>query len=84
MRTVGLELLLAIPVRLSAQSGYLSYSSYLGGDGEDIVHAVATDSAVNAYLAETTSSNFPATARRMPESYCVNLMHMVYNCGVDK
>ena len=46
-----------------AQGSYLSYSTYLGGDGEDIVHAVATDSAGNVYLAgETTSSNFPVTA----------------------
>lgn len=46
-----------------AQGSYLIYSTYLGGDGEDIVHAVATDSAGNVYLAgETTSSNFPVTA----------------------
>lgn len=63
MRAIGLWLLLAIPTRLCAQGSYLSYSSYLGGDGEDIVHAVATDFAGNAYLAgETTSSNFPVTA----------------------
>jgi uncharacterized protein (TIGR03437 family) len=63
MRTIGLCLLLAIPAGLSAQGSYLSYSSYLGGDGEDIVHAIATDSAGNVYLAgETTSSNFPVTA----------------------
>jgi uncharacterized protein (TIGR03437 family) len=62
MRTAGLWLLLAIPGRLSAQGSYLSYSTYLGGDGEDIVHAIATDSASNVYLAgETTSSNFPVT-----------------------
>ena len=54
-------LLLLATSRLSAQS-YLSYSSYLGGDGEDIVHAVATDSQGNVFLAgETTSSNFPVT-----------------------
>ena len=63
MRTVGLWLLLAISARLSAQGSYLNYSTYLGGDGEDIIHAVATDSAGNVYLAgETTSSNFPVTA----------------------
>jgi hypothetical protein len=63
MRTVGLWLLLAIPARLCAQGSYLSYSTYLGGGGEDIIHAVATDSAGNVYLAgETTSSNFPVTA----------------------
>jgi len=63
MRTVGLWLLLAIPTRVCAQGSYLSYSSYLGGDGEDIVHAIAIDFAGNVYLAgETTSSNFPVTA----------------------
>jgi uncharacterized protein (TIGR03437 family) len=62
MRNVPLWLLLAIPARLCAQGSYLSYSTYLGGDGEDIVHAVATDLAGNVYLAgETTSSNFPVT-----------------------
>lgn len=63
MRIVGLWLWLAIPARLCAQGSYLSYSTYLGGDGEDIVHAVATDLTGNVYLAgETTSSNFPVTA----------------------
>jgi len=63
MRTVGLWSWLAIPGLLCAQGSYLSYSTYLGGDGEDIVHAVATDSTGNVYLAgETTSSNFPVTA----------------------
>jgi len=62
-RTVGLWLLLATAARLCAQGSYLSYSTYLGGDGEDIIHAVATDSAGNVYVAgETTSSNFPVTA----------------------
>ena len=62
MRTVGLWLLLAIPAGLCAQGSYLSYSTYLGGDGEDIVHAIATDPAGNVYLAgETTASNFPVT-----------------------
>ncbi len=62
MRTVGLWLLLAISARLSAQGSYLNYSTYLGGDGEDIIHAVTTDFSGNVYLAgETTSSNFPAT-----------------------
>ena len=63
MRNIVLWLLLAIPARLCAQGSYLTYSSYLGGDGEDIIHAVTTDLAGNVYLAgETTSSNFPVTA----------------------
>lgn len=62
MRTAGLWLTLAATARLCAQGSYLSYSTYLGGDGEDIVHAIATDLAGNVYLAgETTSSNFPVT-----------------------
>src|SRR6185369_10320088 len=63
MRTVALWMLLAISANLSAQGSYLSYSTYLGGDGEDVIHSLATDSAGNVYVAgETTSSNFPVTA----------------------
>jgi hypothetical protein len=56
MRLVGLWLLLAIPGRLAAQGGYLSYSTYLGGDSEDLIHAGTTDSAGNVYLAGETTS----------------------------
>lgn len=63
-RNVRLLLLSLLALPLAAQSGsYLSYSSYLGGDGEDLIHAMALDSAGNVYVAgETTSSNFPVTA----------------------
>jgi uncharacterized protein (TIGR03437 family) len=48
---------------LQAGTGALTYSTYLGGDGTDIIHAMAVDAANNVYLTgETFSSNFPVTA----------------------
>ena len=52
-----------LPVCICAQPAFLTYSSYLGGNGVDVVHGVATDSAGNVYVTgETTSSDFPVTA----------------------
>jgi hypothetical protein len=48
---------------LHAATGALTYSTYLGGDGTDIIHAMAVDASNNVYLTgETFSSNFPVTA----------------------
>jgi len=41
----------------------LTYSTYLGGSSNDVVHAMAVDSNGNVYLAgETVSPDFPVTA----------------------
>ena len=57
-------LFLALAARaLQASSGALAYATYLGGDGADIIHAMAVDASNNVYLTgETLSSNFPVTA----------------------
>jgi IPT/TIG domain./Beta-propeller repeat. len=48
--------------RLSADGSALSYSSYLGGSGNDLATAVTVDSSGNAYIAGYTfSTNFPNT-----------------------
>jgi len=46
--------------KLNASGSAIVYSTYLGGSGDDIGHAIAVDSGGNAWLAgETKSSNFP-------------------------
>jgi uncharacterized protein (TIGR03437 family) len=55
--------LLVLPLCASAQQSYLAYSSYLGGNGVDVIHAMATDGQGNVFVTgETTSSDFPVTA----------------------
>jgi uncharacterized protein (TIGR03437 family) len=63
MRVAGLLFLALLAGALQASSGALAYSTYLGGDGADIIHAMAVDASNNVYLTgETLSSNFPVTA----------------------
>jgi hypothetical protein len=61
---VAVLLCLALAARaLLASSGALAYAAYPGGDGADIIHAIAIDASNNVYLTgETLSSNFPVTA----------------------
>ncbi len=52
----------AFLVRLNATGSALTYSGYLGGNGEDQLNGLAIDVAGNAYVAgHTTSTNLPAT-----------------------
>ena len=63
MRVAGLLCLALVARALQASSGALAYATYLGGDGADIIHAMAIDASNNVYLTgETLSSNFPVTA----------------------
>jgi uncharacterized protein (TIGR03437 family) len=63
MRISGLLCLTLAARALQASPGALAYSTYLGGDGADIIHAMAIDASNNIYLTgETLSSNFPVTA----------------------
>jgi uncharacterized protein (TIGR03437 family) len=63
MQICGLFCLALAAQSLQGASGALAYSTYLGGDGADIIHAMAIDSSNNVYLTgETLSSNFPVTA----------------------
>ena len=50
----------AFITKLSSTGSALSYSTYLGGSGEDIGSAIAVDASGRAYVAGyTTSGNFP-------------------------
>ena len=52
----------AFLVRLNTAGSALTYSGYLGGNGEDQLNGLAIDATGNAYVAgHTTSTNLPAT-----------------------
>jgi RHS repeat-associated protein len=51
-------------------SNSLVYSTYLGGNDFDVAYGIAVDSAQNAYLTGTTSSNdFPTTSNGLQKVY---------------
>lgn len=53
----------AFVLKLSSAGTTLSYSSYLGGTGDETGYGIALDGSNNAYVVgETNSSNFPTTA----------------------
>jgi hypothetical protein len=60
--------------KLDAQAQHLVYSTYLGGSASDLLHGLAVDGTMRAYVTGwTTSSNFPT----------VNAIQAVYGGGVD-
>jgi hypothetical protein len=49
--------------KMNGDGSGLSYSTYFGGSGHDVINAIAVDSGGNAYLTGyTTSQDFPITA----------------------
>ncbi|HSQ62827.1 MAG TPA: SBBP repeat-containing protein [Polyangiaceae bacterium] len=53
----------AFVIRLSAAGSALTYSTYLGGSGDDLGFGIAVDGAGGAYVAgSTTSANFPTAS----------------------
>ncbi len=65
---------LALAARaLPGASGALDYSTFLGGDGADVIHAMAIDASNNIYLTgETRSSNFPVTPGAFQQKSAAN------------
>ena len=59
----------AFASKLSPEGSELVYSSYLGGNGNDLGQAIAVDSAGSAYVTgQANSSDFPTTAGAFQES----------------
>jgi uncharacterized protein (TIGR03437 family) len=51
-------------------AGAMSYATYVGGSGLDDAHAIAVDSAGDAWIAgETISPNFPTTANAFSKTF---------------
>ena len=68
--------------KLNAAGTALIYSTYVGGSDQDFGHALAVDSAGNAYVAGTTkSSNFPVTGGAFDRS--LNIPPNCPRCATD-
>jgi hypothetical protein len=60
----------AFVAKISADGATLEYSSYLGGNDEDVGYGIATDNAGNAYVAGLTySANFPVSGGAAQSAY---------------
>jgi hypothetical protein len=60
----------AFVTKFDPASSSLSYSTYLGGSGDDVGTGIAVDSAGDAYVGGTTvSADFPTTAGAFDTSY---------------
>ncbi len=58
----------AFVTRLSADGSSLVYSTYLGGDNDDVAEAIAVDAQGNAYVTGRTSDDFPTTTGSFNET----------------
>jgi hypothetical protein len=57
-------------VKLNSEGTELTYSTFLGGDGGDLAHAIAIDNAGNIFVVgSTTSANFPTTPTSFYPTY---------------
>ena len=52
----------AFVTKLNASGSALVYSTYLGGNGDEVGNGIAVDASGNAYVTGPTSGNFPTTA----------------------
>jgi hypothetical protein len=60
----------AFVTEIDATGTTILYSSYLGGNTEDVGYGIAVDSSMNAYVTGLTySTNFPRTARALQATY---------------
>jgi len=64
----------AFVTRLNAAGTALVYSTYVGGNGDDIANDVALDAAGNAYIAGfSNSANYPVTAGAFQQANAGNI-----------
>jgi uncharacterized repeat protein (TIGR01451 family) len=55
--------------KLSPSGDKLAYSTFLGGPGGNVGHAIAVDTAGQAYIAGVTGTGFPVTASAFQKSF---------------
>ena len=74
----------AFVAELNTNGSQLVYSTYLGGNGQDIGTAITVDTSGNAYVVGYTSStNFPTTTNAMQRSLlCTNSLYVNANAFI--